>query len=245
MARSSGLNFAFFFTLALFQFPADAATIEVNTLRDDETDNGNCTLREAILAAEADTAVDGCGAGSGADEIHLLVHGLIKLDSDLPKINDSLSILGPGVDKLTISGSQVPGAGWDQAKYRLFRLFGSSPKTYFFRGLTLEGGLAQLATGEEAAGGAIRIAGPHTTTLEHVKIANSYAAYLGGGLYFEQPSPLASPGSLTLKWCTLDGNRAQNLGGGLAAQNTNGTIDIKNSTFSLNESTLGGGIGFN
>jgi len=38
---------------------------------DDTLVNGNCTLREAIIAANTDTAVDACPAGSGADEIQL------------------------------------------------------------------------------------------------------------------------------------------------------------------------------
>src|SRR5262249_25880596 len=33
--------------------------------------NGNCTLGEAIVAANTDTAVDGCAAGNGFDVINL------------------------------------------------------------------------------------------------------------------------------------------------------------------------------
>src|SRR6266508_431592 len=51
--------------------PASAATITPNTLNDDDTDNGNCTLREAIIAANTDAADDACTAGTGADEIKL------------------------------------------------------------------------------------------------------------------------------------------------------------------------------
>src|SRR5262245_1907614 len=48
---------------------AGAATIVVTTLADDTTVNGNCTLREAVIAANTDAAVDACAAGSGADVI--------------------------------------------------------------------------------------------------------------------------------------------------------------------------------
>jgi CSLREA domain-containing protein len=43
----------------------------VDTTADDNTVNGNCTLREAIIAANTDTPVDGCLAGAGTNSIFL------------------------------------------------------------------------------------------------------------------------------------------------------------------------------
>ena len=60
--------------LALVSFApqvAAATTITPDTFVDDVTPNGNCTLREAIQAANTDAAVDGCPAGSGTDVIDL------------------------------------------------------------------------------------------------------------------------------------------------------------------------------
>src|SRR6185503_18851466 len=51
--------------------PAAAATITVTTVVDGAVTDGNCTLREAVLAANSDTARDACPAGSGADLIVL------------------------------------------------------------------------------------------------------------------------------------------------------------------------------
>ena len=51
--------------------PAFAATIPVDTPEDDITVNGNCTLREAVQAANTDSAVDACVAGAGEDAISL------------------------------------------------------------------------------------------------------------------------------------------------------------------------------
>src|SRR5262245_44631465 len=48
---------------------ARAATITVNSTADAAVNDGNCTLREAILAANSDTAVDGCAAGNGPDVV--------------------------------------------------------------------------------------------------------------------------------------------------------------------------------
>ena len=57
--------------LALRPTPiARAATITVTVTSDNNTVNGNCTLREAIRAANLDRAVDACPAGNGADTIH-------------------------------------------------------------------------------------------------------------------------------------------------------------------------------
>lgn len=50
---------------------AHAATITVNTTTDENNTDGDCSLREAIIAANTDTAVDACPAGSGADTIVL------------------------------------------------------------------------------------------------------------------------------------------------------------------------------
>ena len=46
---------------------AQSTTIPVNSPADSLAIDGNCTLREAIIAANTDTAVDACPAGSGAD----------------------------------------------------------------------------------------------------------------------------------------------------------------------------------
>ncbi|HLB26495.1 MAG TPA: CSLREA domain-containing protein, partial [Dehalococcoidia bacterium] len=50
---------------------AQAATITVTTTADELNADGDCSLREAIQAANTDTAVDACRAGSGADTIRL------------------------------------------------------------------------------------------------------------------------------------------------------------------------------
>ncbi|MFO7540286.1 MAG: CSLREA domain-containing protein [Chloroflexota bacterium] len=65
-----------------------ANTIVVNTTADDLVVNGNCTLREAIIAANSDTAVDDCAAGSGHDVI----------------------TLPPGIYTLTLAGAGEDGA---------------------------------------------------------------------------------------------------------------------------------------
>src|SRR6476659_5279322 len=56
----------------LFEAPAWAATIPVTTTADESGATPTaCSLREAITAANTDSAVGGCPAGSGADIISL------------------------------------------------------------------------------------------------------------------------------------------------------------------------------
>src|SRR6266704_2373718 len=69
------------------------------TTTDDHNDgvcDSDCTLREAILAAD--------NAVNTPDTITFSVTGTINLTGPLPAITDSLTIHGPRADQLTISG---------------------------------------------------------------------------------------------------------------------------------------------
>jgi hypothetical protein len=79
---------------------ANAATITVNSLADPGAP-GICALRDAITAANSQTKVNGCKAGSGNDTIKLSVSGTITLADTLPQLTDSrLNVSGP----ITIDG---------------------------------------------------------------------------------------------------------------------------------------------
>ncbi len=81
-----------------------AATITVNSTADDQANDGVCTLREAIIAANTDTAsgaaVGECVAGSGVDTIEFDIGPLdgsvktIAPESQLPDITSQLTIDG-------------------------------------------------------------------------------------------------------------------------------------------------------
>ena len=95
-------------TFAMSALPvAMAADIHVNVLTDEDTANANCSLREAIVAANTDAANKGCTAGSGPDTILFLVNGFIPLTASLPNITESLSVIGPGAEALTIDGNDL------------------------------------------------------------------------------------------------------------------------------------------
>ena len=92
------LAMALLLTLVVSPGTVQAATITVDTTADANTANGNCTLREAIIAANTDTAVDNCPAGSGADTIAFNIPGTgphtIQPASALPTITDPVTIDG-------------------------------------------------------------------------------------------------------------------------------------------------------
>jgi CSLREA domain-containing protein len=64
--------FVAYLVFLIFAVPAaNAATIGVNTTQDELKADGDCSPREAIVAANTDTAVDACPAGNGSDTINL------------------------------------------------------------------------------------------------------------------------------------------------------------------------------
>jgi len=79
--------------LALLTPVATAATITVTSTADTSAADGLCSLREAIIAANTDNAVDGCAAGNGED--------VIAFGASLPS---------PAVFVLTEAGSGEDGA---------------------------------------------------------------------------------------------------------------------------------------
>ena len=97
-------------------FSTESVPISVTTFTDELTVNGNCSLREAIQAANTDVAFDGCPAGTGIDTV-LLPAGLYKLSvagrgednnatGDLD-ILSSLVISGSGALSTTIDAGSI------------------------------------------------------------------------------------------------------------------------------------------
>jgi CSLREA domain-containing protein len=91
--------------------PAWAADITVNSLADDaDGADGECTLREAITAANTDTtsgtATGECAPGSGNDVIHFALPGTapwtVDLTGALPDLASNIEIAGPGADQFTV-----------------------------------------------------------------------------------------------------------------------------------------------
>jgi CSLREA domain-containing protein len=209
---------------------ARAATIIVSAPADDTTSNGNCTLREAVIAANTDAAVDACAAGSGADVItvpagtYLLT--LVGAGEDAAATGDldvtaDVEIQGAGAASASVDGNLTD------------RVFDFDPAatgiTAQLSGITVRGG------DQVSEGGGIRNAGT-LTVADSTITANrviSVSIAQGGGIrssgnltvirsmvvdnitelpasamsgVFAQGGGIHSDGSATIIATTVDGN---------------------------------------
>ena len=210
------------------------STITVNTTDDELNNDGDCSLREAIQAANTNAAVDACTAGSGADTIAVptgtYTLTIAGIDEDLNAtgdldVTDSVTINGAG------SGSTVIQAGTDSTNGidRVFQI--AAGITVSISDVTIANGNAYL----NGYGGGIANNGTLTVT-NSVFSGNSAEDYtyvfgIGGGI--------SNDGTLTVLNSTFSGNFANYHGGGIA---NDGTLTLTNSTFSGNTADLGGGI---
>lgn len=232
-----------------------AASIPVNTTADELTNNGNCSLREAVKAANDNAAVDGCPQG-GADDTILLPAGtytlsrtgIDEIDSVTGDLNlrHSVSFIGAHADTTIIDGN-----GTD-------RIIDTQGGTVALSHLTLRHGNA--STSSQPFGGAIYSIGT-TLSLTDCTIEGN-TAINGGGMFVElgtvtltrvqfQGNESTQIGAgIDVRECALsvidssfDGNHAGDTGGGF---NTTGTsafaVDVTRSTFSNNTARSGGGI---
>ncbi len=228
------------FTILLFFLlclsPADTspvlarpqALIQVTTTVDAINQDGTCSLREAILAANTDTQVDACQAGSGDDAIHLPA-GLFYLTLTGPVEDDGLTgdldiksninIYGSGITQTLIDG-----AGSD----RVFHI--ASSVTVNMYNLTIQGGKTPTGSVEGRGGGILNVDG--ILTLNRVKILSNVADWTGGGID-------NTYGTLTLSEVIIAENRAD-MGGGV---NNSRYLLASRSLITANQASItGGGI---
>ena len=192
------------------------ATIIVTSLLDDGG-GADKTLREAIVEANDNIL------RPGADTITFdpaILPGVITLGGTEIVINGTLTIKGPGIDKLTIDGADTS---------RIFRIFDADgtvlhPAT--ISGITFRDGNAA------DTGGAIYSS--ETLTLTNCVFFSNTAASSGGGVY------VGTKGKVTVASCRFIDNTSGNEGGGLAV-NAEGAIAVTRSIASGNVAGGGGG----
>jgi hypothetical protein len=142
-------------------------------------------------------------AGAGGDTVHFAVTGTIALTRALPTIAKSVTLEGPGADRLAISGSQ------------LTRVLAVGPNlAVAISGLTITGGRTSAADPQESggpSGGGIQTSFSVTLTLTDCVVADNVAAGGGGGGIY-----IGIDSSLTLERTAVRGNTAMlGLGGGV------------------------------
>ncbi|MBI2956861.1 MAG: hypothetical protein HYY26_06085, partial [Acidobacteria bacterium] len=203
---------------------ARAGTINVNSTAQSPGGAGNCTLGEAIQAANTDSAVDGCsGATAGSDTI-VLPAGKYTLtapdnaSNGLPIVTSDIILQGAGAATTTIE--RAPMAAMS------FRIFQVDAGSLTLNDVTVRGG-----SGVE--GGGILISGTAVTLNDSVLTANSAGTSRGGGA----STGTMVAGQLTLNNSTVSNNTADQ-GGGLFVF---GTLTISGSTVARNTAATGGG----
>ena len=197
-------------------------TVTVDTLADVvDAGDGVTSLREAVASA---TPADHDVA------FHPSLHGgRIALTGSL-SLAQSINILGPGADKLTIDASAADSTplAYDFNGIRAFSV--GAAATVTLQGLTITGG--DVA----GAGGGVSVSGD--LKLKSVNIVGNAASTNGGGVYVD------GTGKLTIEDSTIDGNYAGAGGGGVGGTFKAGlSLDVKRSTFSNNRAFAGGGGG--
>ena len=194
------------------QQPVHAAIIAVNTVGDEDDSDGDCSLREAIYAANNDVARDTCIAGSGDDVIDLTgVAGTITLGGTELAISNNLTITGPGADQLTISGSNAS------------RVFNVAVN------VVVVVSDVTIANGNSTGGNGGGILNGGTLTINRCTFASNRTTANGGGI--------GNYGTATVNSSTFYDNEAKLNGGGIC--NYNGTLVVNNSTFSGNRASEG------
>ena len=207
----------------------EGTTITVNTTADTISDDGFCSLREAVRAANLDTAIGGCPAGQGADIILLAgqVYTLsiagqaedAALTGDLD-ITADLEIRGQGMG-ITI----VSAAGLD----RVFHVDPNKDGVHVhLKDLTARSGFVPVTNSE--GGGGILTNG--NLELDHVLVEDNLGPR-GGGLR------VSFWGEATLRDSTVQDNVANSEGGGLYGD---GPMIIERVKVLSNQAPRGGGV---
>ena len=195
----------------------------------DITVDANCSLSDAIQAAESDTAVAGCIAGSGADTIHL--SGDVTLAAELPQITSDITIEGGG---FTISGDNR------------FRIFFVADGTLAINELILTNGSAD-------EGGAIKSEG--ALIISDCSFSNNAVEYFGGAIISDgalsiidsrfdnnraklDGGAILSESTLVIANSSFSNNWARNAGGAIRDV---AELRISNSSFTNNSADLVGG----
>jgi len=215
-------------------FQDTLATLVVTSLADDN--GAGLTLREAVVSANgngvADTIVfDPSLFADGAMHTITLLTG--ELDISGNNNTDAITILGPGADRLTVSGNNAS---------RIFSAYNSTGATATantsaatLSGMTLTNGLAANN------GGAIRSFYSGNLTLDHMIVKNSNTTYGGAGVGFYS----SASGSLSISNSMIYGNTGSQGPGGIFANTSTGSITIENSAIfnnSNNNPAAGGDI---
>jgi len=222
------LTFTLSTSIVLIATPAQAATLSVNSTADVVSNNGQCTLREAIINANGNDQAGStdCAAGSGDDVIRFSVTGVIRLQAELPPVlsgGGAVTLEGPEEsDLVRISGDSDD---VDPGNVRIITV--GNAADLFIERLTIEEGSGA------GNGGAILVGPDATLTVDDSWMSLSHATIHGGAIY-------GMIGSwITIHDSVFAGNTAA-FGGGAVA--TDDLANIDGTVFFSNRAQEGGAV---
>lgn len=222
------------FGIMLQVTPVAAAAILVTSAADGAPAvDGNCTLREAVLAANTDTPYDLCAGGAGADIISFSVGGPITLTAG------QLAILDADPDTLTIQGPMTI----QSSTSRVFLVGNDTTNDAVARTLILNGVTVQSGNGtglsggnNSANGGCVYVRPNSTLDMNGSTIQDCYSTGNGGGIYADEDSTVTVNSA-----SIIDGNTAEVNGGGISM--STGTIVVDGDSCIQNNTAFGVGGG--
>jgi CSLREA domain-containing protein len=211
---------------------AAGSTIAVTTTSDATAADGQCSLREAIDAANGDVAVDTCAAGNGADTIDVpagtYAIGIDGSQEDQNATGDldltsDVSIVGAGPAATTIDGASLD---------RVMHIPGAASVS--LSGLTITGGRPDPDYVVDGAGGGIdNVAG--SVALDDVVVTGNGSTDL-----YVSAAGIRNGGTMTITRSVVSGNVAY--GGDAGGILNTGKMTIEDSSVAGNGNLLGGGI---
>jgi len=210
--------------------PAYAATFTVTKTIDtnDGVCDADCSLREAVVAANAAAGADTIVLTSGSTYTLSLAAG----DLDISATGGDLTIQASGITQAIIDGGDVD---------RILDVATGGSTSLTIDTITVTNG---TTTGGTTTGGGIRFAGTGTLTVTNSVVSNNVAidpAGCGGGIYNN------STATINVTNSTIENNTCTNAtgdGGGIW-KGTGGALNITNSVVSGNSTgDQGGGVRF-
>lgn len=210
---------------------AGAAIITPNTTADQfNTDPANCSLREAVDAANdnSNAQAPGCPPGDATPDTIQLAPGTYELT--IPPVADNVAsgdlentaaliVEGLPGGPVTIDANQID---------RIFQAFGALT----IDGVTLTGGFVESPPPLNTTGGAIAASGGTSVTLIDTAVVGNRADGSGGGLNV--------PGPVSLTNVTISGNTSTESGGGGIQVSGSNTLTLDHVTITDNHAVTNG-----
>ena len=193
-----------------------SGALVVTTDEDELNMDGDCSLREAVQAANTDAVVDLCDGTSG-ETITFASAYTISLSLGELLITDGVTLDASSVGPVTVDGNDAS---------RVFDV-DASGQTVFFTSLVIQNGNANVNSSAPNAGGGVDLKAGSDATFTDVDVYDSVAGINGGGIHGAGDTDIVitttADGRSTIARNVAQGNDAGMGGGGVWGA---GTVDI-------------------